>query len=245
MIDIVTQDISYFLMYPNSSWDDISEPLNRPQTSNTTPTYPHSLISSTPNDPPETLNTTQDIGNSHTTSNEPPIIENQTLIGSGIQNIIVVEPSSELVISIDNEPIESKANILLIGEDNGLNQIKSEINNSHNTCQDTPTIKAELDKSFFMPWNHTSPVVSQSPKTAINIKAEFDTYSQPNEIETPYYPDMDISDTDSNYDASNSDYSDFENLEGNCLETREKKYHLTYGNIWKYIPPRRYIYPFG
>ena len=75
--------------------------------------------------------------------------------------------------------------------------------------------------------------------------------SQPMEIETLYDPDMDMSDTsydnetDSNYDPSNSDYSDFEDNEGDFLEAREREYLLAYGNIWKHIPSRRHIDPFG
>ena len=71
--------------------------------------------------------------------------------------------------------------------------------------------------------------------------------SQPMEIETLYDPDMDTSDTssdnetDSNYDPSDSDYSDFEDIEGDFLEARER----AFGNIWKHIPPRRHIDPFG
>ena len=67
------------------------------------------------------------------------------------------------------------------------------------------------------------------------------------EIETLYDPDMDTSNTspdnktDSNYDPSDSDFSDFEDIEVDFLEARER----AFGNIWKYIPPRIHIDPFG
>ena len=38
--------------------------------------------------------------------------------------------------------------------------------------------------------------------------------------------------TDSNYDPSDSDYSDSEDIEGDFLEARER----AFGNIWKHIP---------
>ena len=71
------------------------------------------------------------------------------------------------------------------------------------------------------------------------------------EIETLYDPDMDTSnissgnETDSNYDPSDLGYSDFDDIEGDFLEAREREYLLAYGNIWKHIPPRRHIDPFG
>ena len=91
----------------------------------------------------------------------------------------------------------------------------------------------------------------QSSNTTISIKVEIDMDSQPMEIETLYDPDMDTSDTSSdhetdfNYDPSDSGYSNFEDIEGDFLEAREREYLLAYGNIWKYIPPRRHIDPFG
>ena len=101
----------------------------------------------------------------------------------------------------------------------------------------TPSIKVELDNSPLIPQDPTTP----KPNVTINIKAEIDIDSQPMEIETLYYPDMDNSDTDSNYDSSDSDYSDFEDLEGDFLEARAR----AYSNIFKHIPPVRHIDPFG
>ena len=51
------------------------------------------------------------------------------------------------------------------------------------------------------------------------------------EIETLYDPDMDDSNTGSNYDSNDSDYSDFEDLEEDFLEAREREgeYHF---NVW-------------
>ena len=129
--------------------------------------------------------------------------------------------------------------------DNSLptSNIKAELDNSHPTSN----IKAEFDNSSLAPQSSISPFVPQSPNTTIDIKAEIDKDFQPMEIETLYDPDMDTSDTssdnetDSNYDPSDSDYSDFEDIEGDFLEARER----AYGNIWKYIPPRRHIDPFG
>ena len=81
-----------------------------------------------------------------------------------------------------------------------------------------------------------------------------DIDSQPMEIETLYDPDMDTSDTSSdndsdfNYDPDESDYSNFDDPEGDFLEARERErraYLLAYGNIWKYIPPARHMDPFG
>ena len=129
--------------------------------------------------------------------------------------------------------------------DNSLptSNIKAELDNS----LPTSNIKAELDNSSLAPQSSTSPFVPQRPNITIDIKAEIDMDSQPMEIETLYDPDMDTSDTssdnetDSNYDPSDSDYSDFEDIEGDFLEARER----AYGNIWKHIPSRRHIDPFG
>ena len=99
--------------------------------------------------------------------------------------------------------------------------------------QDHPTIKAELNNGPLIPQDPTTP----KPNVAINIKAEID--SQPMEIETLYDPNMDNLDTDSNYDSSDSDYS--EDLEGDFLEARAR----AYSNIFKHIPPVRHIDPFG
>ena len=146
--------------------------------------------------------------------------------------------------------------------------IKAELDNSLPTSQnpstpialqDHPTIKAELDNSLPTSQNPSTPIALQDhptiktelDNTTIDIKAEIDMDSQPMEIETLYDPDMDMSDTsydnetDSNYDPSNSDYSDFEDNEGDFLEAREREYLLAYGNIWKHIPSRRHIDPFG
>ena len=146
--------------------------------------------------------------------------------------------------------------------------IKAELDNSLPTSQnpstpialqDHPTIKAELDNSLPTSQNPSTPIALQDHPTikteldniTIDIKAEIDMDSQPMEIETLYDPDMDMSDTsydnetDSNYDPSNSDYSDFEDNEGDFLEAREREYLLAYGNIWKHIPSRRHIDPFG
>ena len=103
--------------------------------------------------------------------------------------------------------------------------------------QGNPKIKIELDNSHPIPQNPTTP----KPSITIDIKAEIDIDSQPTEIETLNDPDMDNSDTDSNYDSSDSDYSDFEDLEGDFLEARARAYN----NIFKHIPPVRYIDPFG
>ena len=124
--------------------------------------------------------------------------------------------------------------------------IKVELDNSLPTLQnpstpvalqEKPTIKVELDNSPLIPQNPTTP----KPNVTINIKAVIDIDSQPMEIETLYDPDMDNSDTDSNYDSSDSDYSDFEDLEGDFLEARAR----AYSNIFKHIPPVRHIDPFG
>ena len=115
--------------------------------------------------------------------------------------------------------------------------------------QHHPTIKVEFDNSPLPPQDPTTP----SPNTTINIKAELDIDSQLMEIETLYDPDMETSDTssdndsDSNYDPDELDYSDFEDLEGDLLEAIESErraYLLAYGNIWKHIPPARYMDPF-
>ena len=97
-----------------------------------------------------------------------------------------------------------------------------------------PTIKAD-------PITLNDPLNLPSPNESINIKAEVDIGSQTMEVETPFDPDMDSSDTDSNYASSDSDYSDFEDLEGDFLEARAR----AYSNIFKHIPPVRHIDPFG
>ena len=143
---------------------------------------------------------------------------------------------------LDNSPPTSN---IKAGLDNSLHNsnIKVEFDNS----LPTSNIRAEFDNSSLTPQSSTSPVAPQRPNTTINIKAEIDMDSQPMEIETLYDPDMDTSDTssdndtDSNYDPSDSDYSDFEDIEGDFLEARER----AFGNIWKHIPPRRHIDPFG
>ena len=138
--------------------------------------------------------------------------------------------------------------------------IKPELDNSLPTSQnpstpvapqDHPNIKAEFDNNSLVPKSSIIPGVPQNPNTTTSIKAEIDMESQPMEIETLYDPDMDTSDTssdnetDSNYDPSDSGYSDFEDIEGDFLEARKREYLLAYGNIWKHIPPRRHIDPFG
>ena len=117
--------------------------------------------------------------------------------------------------------------------------------------QDHLTIKTALDSAPLMHQDPNTPTALPSPNVTIKIKAEVDTDSQPMAIETLYNIDMDSSETpydhdsDSNYDSYESDCSDFEDLEGEFLEVRERKFLLTYGNSWKHIPPRRYIEPFG
>ena len=138
--------------------------------------------------------------------------------------------------------------------------IKTEVDNSPPTLQnlnttvvpqDHLTIKTELDNAPLMPQDPNTPAALPSLNVTINIKAEVDTDSQPMAIETLYDLNMDSSETpydhdiDSNYDSYESDYPDFEDLEGEFLEVRERKFLLTYGNIWKHIPPRIYIEPFG
>ena len=143
---------------------------------------------------------------------------------------------------LDNSPPTSNIKVEL---DNSLpnSNIKVEFDNS----LPTSNIKAEFDNSSLTPQSPTSPVAPQRPNTTINIKAEIDMDSQPMEIETLYDPNMDTADTscdnetDSNYDPSDSDYSDFEDIEGDFLEARKR----AFGNIWKHIPPRRHIDPFG
>ena len=151
-------------------------------------------------------------------------------------------PTSNIKAEPDNSPPTSNIKAEL---NNSLpnSNIKVEFDNSLPTSK----IKAEVDNSSLTPQSSTSPVAPQRPNTTINIKAEIDMDSQPMEIETLYDPDMDTSDTssdnetDSNYDPSDSDCSDFEDIEGDFLEARER----AFGNIWKHIPPRRYIDPFG
>ena len=171
-------------------------------------------------------------------------------------------PTSNIKAELDNSlpTLNSKAEL-----DNSppTSNIKAELDNIlHNSnikvefdnSLPTSNIKAEFDNSSLASQSSTSPVVPQRPNTTISTKAEIDMDSQQIEIETLYDPDMDTSDTssdmddsdtDSNYDPSDSDYSDFEDLEGNFLEAREREYLLAYGNIWKHIPPRRHIDPFG
>ena len=116
--------------------------------------------------------------------------------------------------------------------------------------QHYPTIKAEFNNSPLPSQDPTTSI----PNTIINIKAEVDTDSEAMEIDTLYHPDMDTSDTssdndtDSNYDPDESDYSDFDDPEGDFLEARERErraYLLAYGNIWKHIPPARHMDPLG
>ena len=129
--------------------------------------------------------------------------------------------------------------------------------------QDHPTIKADPDNS--LPTSNikaefnSCPLPSQDPTTSIpnttiNIKAEVDTDSEPMAKYTLYDPDMDTSDTssdndtDSNYDPDESDYSDFDDPEGDFLEARERErraYLLAHDNIWKHIPPARHMDPLG
>ena len=244
MISDITQDIFYFQDNPTSPWFDIGDPIDRPKSPSTTPTYPDSPIASNPSDLPETLNTTtQDVSTSQTTSNQPPTIETPILIGSEIQNTIIDESNDDLDGSIGNEQTRSKTSIPIIIENNSFTQIKVEINdNSPTTSQE-----AELDNSPLVSQNLTSSVTLPSPNSTTNIKAKVDIDSQPMKIETLYHPDMDNSNTGSNYDSNDSDYSDFEDLEEDFLEAREREgqFLLTYGNIWKHIPPRRYRDPFG
>ena len=151
-------------------------------------------------------------------------------------------PTSNIKAELDNSLPTSNIKAEL---DNGLptSNIKAELDNS----LPTSNIKAEFDNSSLAPQSSTSPVLPQRPNTTIDIKAEIDMNSQPMEIETLYDPDMDTSntrpdnETDSNYDPSDSDFSDFEDIEGDFLEARER----AFGNIWKHIPPRKHIDPFG
>ena len=151
------------------------------------------------------------------------------------------------------QPIE---NTLTPVDNNSPPTIKAEVDNSPLTPQNPsapvapqvhPTIKAELDNSPLVSQNLTSSVTLPCPNSTINIKAKVDIDSQPMKIETFYHPDMDNSNIGSNYDSNDSDYSDFDDLEEDFLEVREREgqFLLTYGNIWKHIPPRRYRYPFG
>ena len=164
-------------------------------------------------------------------------------------------PTSNIKAELDNSLPTSNIKAEL---DNSLptSNIKAELDNSLPTSpnpstpvvpQDYPNIKVEFDNNSLVPQSFTIPVVPQSPNTTVSIKAEIDMDSQPMEIETLYDPDMDTSGTssdneiDSNYDSSDSDFSDFEDIEGDFLEARER----AFGNIWKHIPPRRHIDPFG
>ena len=116
--------------------------------------------------------------------------------------------------------------------------------------QHHPTIKVEPNNSLPIP---QSPSIQPDPLCPIDIEDSIDIDSPPMDIETLYDPDMDNSatsndhDTDSHYDSSDSDYSDFEDLEGDFLEARERErgFHLTYGNIWRHIPSSIPIDPFG
>ena len=128
--------------------------------------------------------------------------------------------------------------------------IKAELGNSLPTSQnpstpvapqDHPTIKTELDNSPPTSHNPSTPVAPQDhhtiktelDNTTINIKTGTDMDSQSMEIETLYDHDIDTSDTnldnetDSNYDPGDSEYSDFENIEGDFLKARKR----AYGNI--------------
>ena len=68
MISNITRDIFYFQDNPTSPWFDIGDPIHRPKSPSTTPTYPDSPIAFTPSDLQDTLNTTtQDIGTSQAT----------------------------------------------------------------------------------------------------------------------------------------------------------------------------------
>ena len=163
------------------------------------------------------------------------------------------------------QPIE---NTLTPVDNNSPPTIKAEVDNSPLTPQNPsapvapqvhPTIKAELDNSLPASANPSTPIALQDhptiktelDNTAIKIKTETDMDFQSMEKETLYDSHMDTSDTnsdnetDSNYDPSNSDYSDLEDIEGDFLEAREREYLLKYGKIWKHIPPRRHIDPFG
>ena len=246
MISNVTEDIFHFQDNPTSPWFDIGDPVDRLKSPKTTPTCLDSPIDPTPSDLPHTLNTTQDISTSHTTNNQPTITETPIMIGTEIQNIIVIEPNNDLDDSIDNEFIESKANIPIISENNYPTYIKAEINdNSPSTSQDLPTIKAEHHNSFLAlqspstPPYPSNPTALFDPSCPIDIEDAIDIDSPPMDIETLYDPIMDNSDTsndhdtDSNYDSSDSDYSDFEDFEGDFLEARarERGFNLTYGNI--------------
>ena len=170
--------------------------------------------------------------------------QDHTTIKAELDNSL---PTSSIKAELDNSLPTSNIKAEL---DNSLpnSNIKVEFDNS----LPTSNIKAEFDNSFLAPQSSTSPVAPQRPNATINIKAEIDMDSQPMEIETLYHPYMDTSDTttsdnetDSNYDSSDSDYSNFEDIEGNFLEAREREYLLAYGDIWKHIPPRRHIDPFG
>ena len=117
-----------------------------------------------------------------------------------------------------------------------------------NTCppvdNNSPPIKAEVDNSLPIPQSPSTPpnnlTALLDPSCPIDIEDAIDIVSPPIDIEPLYDPDMDNSntsndhDTDSNYDPSDSDYSDFENLEGDFIEARERErgFNLTYGNIW-------------
>ena len=163
------------------------------------------------------------------------------------------------------QPIE---NTLTPVDNNSPPTIKAEVDNSSLTPQnssapvapqDHPTIKAEPDNSLPASQSPSTPIVPQDhptiktelDNTVVKIKTETDMDSEPMEIETLYNPDMDTSatssdnETDFNYDPSDSGYSDFEDIEGDFLEAREREYLLAYGNIWKHIPPRRHTDPFG
>ena len=170
----------------------------------------------------------------------PPFVENNScLTPKNPSTTVAPQDHPTIKAELDNSLPTSNIKAEL---DNSLppSNIKAELDNS----LPTSNIKAELDNSSLAP---TSPFVPQRPNTTIDIKAEIDMDSQPMEIETLYDPDMDTSDTssdnetDSNYDPSDSDYSDFEDIEGDFLEARER----AYCNIWKHVPPRRHIDSFG
>ena len=185
----------------------------------------------------------------------PPFVENNSCLTPKNPNTTVA-PQDHPTIKAELDNSLPTSNIK--GElDNSLptSNIKAELDNSLPTSNikgeldnslPTSNIKVEFDNSSLAPQSSTSPFVPQRPNTTIDIKAEIDMDFQPMAIETLYDPDMDISDTssdnetDSNYDHSDSDYSDFEDIKGDFLEARER----AYSNIWKHIPPRRHIDPF-
>ena len=188
----------------------------------------------------------------------PPFIEhNSPPTPQNPSTPVVPQDHPTIKTELDNSPpTPQNPNTPVVPQDHLT--IKTELENSPPTSQNlnTPvvpqdhfTIKTELDNGPLMPQDPNTPPTLPSPNVTINIKAEVDTDSQPMEIEILHDPNMDSSETpydhasDSNYDPYKSDYSDFDYLEGEFLEVRERKFLLTYSNIWKHIPPRRYIEP--